>query len=119
MSALQAVETESSTPVPLTGTDPRWARARCRDGRGSLSALFFSDDPLGQARAKAICRLCPLSAPCLAGALERGEPWGVWGGQLLVNGVPVAFKRPRGRPPKFPRPELVVDEVPTSPHLVA
>jgi hypothetical protein len=24
--------------------------------------------------------------PCLEGALERREPWGVWGGQLLVDG---------------------------------
>jgi hypothetical protein len=31
----------------------------------------------------------------LAGALERGEPWGVWGGQLLVQGTLVARKRPR------------------------
>jgi WhiB family redox-sensing transcriptional regulator len=35
---------------------------------------------------------------CLAGALERGEPWGVWGGELLQNGVITAGKRPRGRP---------------------
>ena len=38
----------------------------------------------------------------LAGALERQEPWGVWGGQLLVQGAVVARKRPRGRPRKHP-----------------
>ncbi len=37
-------------------------------------------------------------AECLAGALERREPWGVWGGELFVSGVVVARKRPRGRP---------------------
>ena len=42
--------------------------------------------------------------PCLAGALERREPWGVWGGELFVNGKVVAQKRKRGRPPKI-RPE--------------
>jgi hypothetical protein len=36
----------------------------------------------------------------------------VWGGELLTNGEIVVNKRPRGRPPKHPRPELVVDEVP-------
>ena len=32
--------------------------ARCADGRGSLSRLFFSDDPYDLARAKAICSRC-------------------------------------------------------------
>ena len=40
-----------------------------------------------------------------AGALDRREPWGVWGGQLLIAGVVVARKRPRGRPRKHPLPE--------------
>ncbi|SIO89440.1 WhiB-family transcriptional regulator [Nocardiopsis sp. JB363] len=40
----------------------------------------------------------------MADALERGEPWGVWGGQLLVSGQVVARKRPRGRPRKNPAP---------------
>jgi WhiB family transcriptional regulator, redox-sensing transcriptional regulator len=35
---------------------------------------------------------------CLAGALERGEPWGVWGGELFQHGVITADKRARGRP---------------------
>jgi WhiB family redox-sensing transcriptional regulator len=60
-----------------------------------------------------------LADACLAGALERAESWGVWGGQLLVDGVIVAIKRGRGRPPKHPRPQIIVDEVPVPPHLVA
>ena len=91
-------------------------RARCNDGNGTLTHLFFSEDLIDVARAKAICSKCTQAVACLAGALEREEPWGVWGGQLLVNGVVVANKRRRGRPPKHPRPELVVDEVPLPPH---
>lgn len=93
--------------------------ARCADGNGTLTHLFFSDDEFDIARAKAICGKCGLAESCLSGALDRAEPYGVWGGQLLVEGVVVAVKRGRGRPPKTPRPVLVVDEVPIPPHLVA
>ncbi len=93
--------------------------ARCADGYGTLSHLFFSDDEFDIARAKAICGKCGLADDCLRDALDRSEPYGVWGGQLLVEGVVVAVKRGRGRPPKHPRPVLVVDEVPIPPHLVA
>jgi hypothetical protein len=102
----------------VTPVDP-WAKARCRDGHGTLTHLFFSDEVLEIARAKAICAKCSLRSECLDAALERVEPWGVWGGELIANGHVVAHKRPRGRPPKHPRPELVVDEVPIPPHLVA
>ena len=88
----------------------RWAR--CSDGRGSFNHLFFSDDPIELARAKAICSRCVLRPACLAGALERQETWGVWGGEILVDGKVVAVKRRRGRPPLHPRPPIVVDEVP-------
>lgn len=86
--------------------------ARCADGRGSFSRLFFSDDPHDLARAKAICSRCRARVACLTGALERAEPWGVWGGEILVDGAVVAVKRRRGRPPRQPTPALVVDEVP-------
>ena len=43
-----------------------------------------------------------LMEACLAGDKERREPWGVWGGELFVQGVVVARKRPRGRPRKNP-----------------
>jgi hypothetical protein len=97
----------------------RVAKPRCADGNGTLTHLFFSDTPLDTARAKAICGKCNLADDCLAGALDRAEPWGVWGGELLENGRIVANKRPRGRPPKHPRPDVVIDEVPIPPHLIA
>lgn len=80
----------------------RVAKPRCADGNGTLTHLFFSDIPLDTARAKAICSKCTLAEDCLAGALDRAEPWGVWGGELVENGRIVANKRPRGRPPKHP-----------------
>ena len=93
--------------------------ARCADGNGTLSHLFFSDDDHDLARAKAICRPCGLKAACLSGALERAESYGVWGGLLVLDGVAVEVQRRRGRPPKHPKPVLVVDEVPIPDHLVA
>lgn len=62
--------------------------------------LFFAESPADVERAKALCLDCPLRPACLAGALERREPWGVWGGELVLQGVVVPRKRPRGRPRK-------------------
>jgi len=64
--------------------------------------LFFAESPTDVELAKALCTTCPVVAECLAGALERKEPWGVWGGQLFISGVVVPRKRPRGRPRKHP-----------------
>ncbi len=95
------------------------AYARCSDGAGTLTHLFFSEDNFDLARAKAICGKCRLAPTCLSDAIDREEPYGVWGGELLVNGVVVAVKRGRGRPPKNPVVLLAVDEVPLPPHMVA
>jgi WhiB family transcriptional regulator, redox-sensing transcriptional regulator len=62
--------------------------------------LFFAESPQHVEQAKAMCRGCRARLACLAGALERGEPWGVWGGELLLHGAIVPRKRPRGRPRK-------------------
>ncbi|KRF11586.1 DNA-binding protein [Nocardioides sp. Soil797] len=62
--------------------------------------LFFAEHPAALNRARELCATCPLLAECLAGALERQEPYGVWGGQILVQGQVVAEKRGRGRPRK-------------------
>ena len=52
------------------------------------------------------------------GRARRREPWGVWGGQLFLNGRILANKRRRGRPPKVPRPEDQLPEVPIPEHLL-
>ncbi|MCT1776385.1 WhiB family transcriptional regulator [Brachybacterium sp. p3-SID957] len=62
--------------------------------------LFFAERPAELERAKALCSGCPLREACLEGALQRGEPWGVWGGQILEAGRVIAVKRGRGRPRK-------------------
>lgn len=85
--------------------------ARCADGTGQLTALFFSEALDDIARAKAFCAGCEVREACLQAAVARREPWGVWGGELLVNGRVIANKRRRGRPPKHPRPQ---DALPTT-----
>ena len=62
--------------------------------------VFFSEDLGDIAQAKRICAGCPALASCLEGAIQRREPWGVWGGQLFLNGRMLATKRRRGRPPE-------------------
>jgi hypothetical protein len=44
--------------------------------------------------------MCPLQQECLAGAVARREPWGVWGGEVFEQGEIVARKRRPGRPRK-------------------
>ena len=100
----------------LIATEPEdqswWADARCNDGAATMIGLFFSEELQDIARAKDICAVCPVLSQCLEGAITRREPWGVWGGQLFLNGRILEGKRRRGRPPKVPRPE---DQLPTVP----
>jgi WhiB family transcriptional regulator, redox-sensing transcriptional regulator len=62
--------------------------------------LFFAESPQDVETAKALCQSCPVRLRCFAGAMERREPWGVWGGELFLRGEVVPRKRPRGRPRK-------------------
>jgi len=68
----------------------------------SDAELWFAESPADVEFAKALCGACPVRIECLAGALNRAEPWGVWGGELFVQGTIIARKRPRGRPRKNP-----------------
>lgn len=60
-------------------------KASCR---GPLAAVFFppshferkEDKEHREARAKAMCALCPVRQPCLDYALRIREPHGIWGG---------------------------------------
>ena len=83
-----------STPLV---TAPRQPLLPCHIGDPEL---WFADDPADLERAKALCAGCPVRRRCLAAALDRAEPWGVWGGEIFDRGVVVDRKRPRGRPRK-------------------
>jgi WhiB family transcriptional regulator, redox-sensing transcriptional regulator len=85
LDALIASEETTAQELPCRSSDPE---------------LFFAESPQDVELAKALCLGCPLRPECLAGALDRQEPWGVWGGELFIAGVIVARKRPRGRPRK-------------------
>lgn len=78
--------------APRTGSD-----LPCRSGDADL---WFAEAPAELELAKSLCAQCPIQAECLAGALRREEPWGVWGGEIFLRGVVIPRKRPRGRPSK-------------------
>lgn len=62
--------------------------------------LWFAEAEAEVELAKTLCRECPVRDGCLAGAVARQEPWGVWGGEVFIGGVVVPRKRGRGRPRK-------------------
>jgi WhiB family redox-sensing transcriptional regulator len=105
-------------PRSVDTHDDTWQQqARCRQLGPSITGLFFSEDLGDLAAAKGVCAQCPVMLPCLEGAVARREPWGVWGGQLFLHGKILATKRRRGRPPKEPRPEDHLPELPVPVHL--
>ncbi len=87
------------TRAPAVGVDPSYDSDRLPCRREDPE-LWFAETPCDVEEAKALCVDCPVRVECLAGALDRREPWGVWGGQLFLQGVVIPRKRPRGRPRK-------------------
>jgi WhiB family transcriptional regulator, redox-sensing transcriptional regulator len=84
-----------ATPADIAET----ARTRALPCAGDPD-LFFAESPDDVELAKSLCSDCPVRPACLAGAIERREPWGVWGGELFIRGEIVPRKRGRGRPRK-------------------
>ena len=101
-----ALTTDPTDPTLCTDFDEACRLVKAGPGLSELPChtvdpdLWFAESPADVETAKALCAPCPLRTACLAGALERREPWGVWGGQLVLSGVVVPRKRPRGRPRK-------------------
>ena len=67
----------------------RWNWQQDAACRGTDGTFFFPPEREREtarvkrvARAKAVCRECPVMADCRAYALQVGEPFGVWGGLL-------------------------------------
>lgn len=106
-----AIQDEAIEPA-VGVAEPWWDDASCNTGTAGLTQLFFSEELQDISKAKRICASCPVLEDCLSGAIQRREPWGVWGGQLFLNGRVLASKRARGRPPKVARPEDQFFEVP-------
>jgi WhiB family transcriptional regulator, redox-sensing transcriptional regulator len=87
--------TVASVPAAITEV-PGGPTLPCTDDPD----LFFAESPDDVESAKGLCHGCPARMACLTGALQRREPWGVWGGELFLRGEVVPRKRPRGRPRK-------------------
>ena len=82
------------------GEIPVTPPAACTQIIGDSAArvrVFFSQDRKVIDQAKAICAGCPRRESCLEGALERREPWGVWGGELFRNGHVLTNRKSRPR----------------------
>jgi WhiB family redox-sensing transcriptional regulator len=90
MSATQETPRRSSVAAAVTrpfwDEDITWQdRALCR---GADPNLFFppqtaesKEEKLArEMKAKEICARCPVRASCLRYAIERREPFGIWGG---------------------------------------
>jgi WhiB family transcriptional regulator, redox-sensing transcriptional regulator len=84
-------------PNQLQGPARNHGRLPCQQ---ESPHLWFSQLPAELNLAKLFCRDCPRRQPCLAGAIERAEPIGVWGGEIFDQGRIIDHKRPRGRPRK-------------------
>lgn len=89
--SLLSVVTSVDLAIIITETDDS---VPCSD----QPELWFAEHPADLEAAKRACGVCPLKAQCLAGALARREPWGVWGGEIVVDGAVRSRKRRRGRP---------------------
>ena len=97
------VATKVSQPQVVAGMGT--AKVTTIPGRHELPCkadpeLYFAESPQDVEYAKALCQDCPIRLTCFAGAMDRREPWGVWGGVLFLRGEVVPRKRPRGRPRK-------------------
>src|SRR5258708_24204415 len=91
--AVPAPQPAAAIPVTLAG-GPSGRKLPCTDDPD----LFFAESPEGVECAKGLCRGGPARMACLAGALERRERRGAWGGEGGVRGAVVARTRPRGAP---------------------
>jgi WhiB family transcriptional regulator, redox-sensing transcriptional regulator len=86
---------DTERPAPHEAPHGRSQRLPCEDGDPEL---WFAEREDDLELAKQLCRCCPLRRDCLTDAMGRREPWGVWGGEILIRGSVVATKRGRGRP---------------------
>jgi WhiB family transcriptional regulator, redox-sensing transcriptional regulator len=94
-SAAPATDDPIASVDPISRRSPADLPCRVQD-----PDLWFAETPAALEQAKRYCAGCPVRDACLAGAIARREPWGVWGGEIFEHGQIIARKRPRGRPRK-------------------
>jgi len=71
--------------VSVIDVAPWWKHAACR---GADPALYHPEPTVNaknSAAAKRVCRRCPVQVECLRYAVERREPYGIWGGTTPVE----------------------------------
>jgi len=114
---MQVIQARRTPPSSLlSGPDAHvWAwqlRGRCR---GVDSSMIFSPDgerghrrAHREARAKDMCRRCPVMTQCRARALIVGEPYGVWGGLSAAERLAVIGRdrRTTDAPAAHPRSDV-------------
>ncbi|GAA1034263.1 hypothetical protein GCM10009557_38470 [Virgisporangium ochraceum] len=88
------------TPLGAAGSGAGVSAKSALPCRNFDPDLWFAEAPAELELAKSLCGDCPVRVECLAAALDRQEPWGVWGGEIFERGAVVPRKRPRGRPRK-------------------
>ena len=104
MRAMTVLLSELLVPGWAEGPDAMIGTSAFADAAANLPChtadpdLFFAEDNASISYAKSLCAACPMVVACLEGALSRGEPCGVWGGELFDEGRPIAAKRSVGRP---------------------
>lgn len=81
---LTLTKTSSMPPVWVCTPRPFWRESALCSGM-SVDLFFGGGDGLPQSMrqiemSKAVCRKCPVQRDCLIFALQRHEPFGVWGG---------------------------------------
>jgi hypothetical protein len=84
------------------GAAPTWrSQAACL---GMDTAIWFPEDGQRNDQAKAICDGCPVEAECLAGAVERHEGAGIFGGLTETERRPLIRARFGAMPQRARRP---------------
>ncbi len=80
----------------LIGNVPGW------DGTAACATAdpeaFFPRKGENPAYAKNICRRCDIQEKCLDGAVNRGEKYGIWGGQAKKTLDKLRAERRKRRP---------------------
>lgn len=92
------------TFVPEGLIDQEWQQmAKCNDGTGEMTDLFFSSNPEHIADAKAFCMDCVVREECLTFARAIRAVGAVWGGEYFNNSGKITDGPSKRGRPKLPK----------------